>query len=104
MRIQRSDRSTYIESDEAEVSRMVRAGIVEGVGPRSGRIDILRIVCTEDEARARVAVIRSMEPHEAKQPRFSINSQASREIFREQLSDGFWTWCHKANRGLSLAA
>lgn len=93
--VQRADKTTYIEADQAAIARMVNAGIVEGVGPRSGRIRILRVICSDDEAISRFASLAT-----APEPRGSITSQASREIFRERLGDTRWCWCHIKNRGL----
>jgi hypothetical protein len=92
-----------VESNEAEIARMIAAGIVEGVGPRSGRIDVLRIICTEIEAITRLAALRQTECIETAG---TITSQASREIYREPLADGHKVWAFKrqSNRQQSSPA
>jgi hypothetical protein len=99
IRVQREDRTTYMEDSLEEVLRMVKAGIVEGVGPRSGRIDILRITVTHEIAVERMkAVAIDKLPEESPG---SITSMASREVYRETLGDGIsWTWNFKQNRTL----
>ena len=92
-----------MEANEAEVSRMILAGVVEGVGPRSGRIDVLRIICTEAEAIERLAAIRRAESAEA-ETAGSVTSQASREVFREQLTDTLRCWTFKRCRDLRFTA
>ncbi len=98
VRVQRPDKSTYVEHDEAEVARMIAAGIVEGVGPRSGRIDILRITVSEAEAMAAIAIVRSGEAPSIEERPGSIMSMASLAVFRESLDDGHFVWQHKRNR------
>jgi len=99
IRVQREDRTTYMEDSLEEVLRMVKAGVVEGVGPRSGRIDILRITVTHEVAVERMkAVAIDKLPEESPG---SITSMASREVYRETLGDGIsWTWNFKQNRTL----
>ena len=99
IRVQREDRTTYMEDSLEEVLRMVKAGVVEGVGPRSGRIDILRITVTHKVAVERMkAVAIDKLPEESPG---SITSMASREVYRETLGDGIsWTWNFKQNRTL----
>lgn len=99
IRIQRPDKSCYVEASRTEIDRLVEAGIVEGIGPRSGRIDLLRITVTEEEAVAKLAKI--ARPDTPVEKPGSIMSGASREIFREILADGIhWVWTHKLNRAL----
>jgi len=99
IRVQREDRTTYMEDSLEEVLRMVKAGIVEGVGPRSGRIDILRITVTHEIAVERMKAV-AMDKLPAESPG-SITSMASREVYRETLGDGIsWTWNFKQNRTL----
>ena len=97
IRVQREDRTTYMEDSLEEVLRMVKAGVVEGVGPRSGRIDILRITVTHEVAVERMkAVPAEKRPEESPG---SITSMASREVYRETLGEsGCWTWNFCANR------
>lgn len=92
--VQRFDGTAYCEGDREAVDRMVKAGIVEGIGPRSGRIDRLRITCSEDEAVKRLQAV--FEPTHEENPG-SITSMASREIYREKLDAGF-CWNFKQNR------
>lgn len=97
--VHRFDGTVYCEGDPDQVSRMVKAGVVEGIGPRNGCIKRLRITCTEDEAVKRLQAV--SEPSHEENPG-SITSMASREIFREILGDsGGWVWCHKANRNMT---
>lgn len=99
IRVQRPDKSCYMEASQAEVSRLIEAGIVEGIGPRSGRIDLLRITVPQDEAVERLAKV--TRPETVVEKPGSITSGASREVFREILADGVhWIWSHKLNRGL----
>jgi hypothetical protein len=99
--VQRFDGSAYCEADPEVIARMVSARVVEGVGPRSGRIDRLRIICTEEEAIQRLQAISESQPQE--EPG-SITTDASREIFREKLNEGLnWTWCHRRNRNMENA-
>jgi hypothetical protein len=99
IRVQREDRTTYMEDNLEEVLRMVKAGVVEGVGPRSGRIDILRITVTHEIAVERMKAV-AMDKLPAESPG-SITSMASREVYRETLGDGIsWTWNFKQNRTL----
>lgn len=103
MRVQRLDRSTYIEGSEIEIARMIAAGIVEGVGPKSGRIDILRMICGEAEGMERMKAIAL--PKAPQESAGSITSMASREVYRETLGEsGHWCWNFKANRNLSAVA
>lgn len=96
MLVQRADKSSYVESDEAAIARMIKAEIVEGIGPPSGRIRILRITCSEDEALKRLQAV--FEPSHEENPG-SITSMASREIYREKVNEeGLWTWNFKQNR------
>lgn len=92
--VQRADKSSYMEADEAAIARMIKAEIVEGIGPPSGRIRILRVTCSEDEAVKRLQAV--FEPSHEENPG-SITSMASREIYREKLDSGF-CWNFKANR------
>lgn len=80
---------------------MVRACVVEGIGPRSGVIKRLRIICTETEAIERLSAIRAAEPRIAETPG-SITSMASQEVYREALDTGYFVWQHKASRRLKL--
>jgi hypothetical protein len=99
IRVQRADKSTYVENDLEIVLRMIKAQVVEGVGPRSGRIDILRITCTEAEATQRMKDVPL--DRRAEESPGSITSMASREIYRETLGEsGCWTWNFKQNRTL----
>ena len=95
IRIQRFDRSTYWETDPEEMLRMLKCGIVEGYGPRSGRIDMLRITCTQQEAveRMKTVVVERIQESAG-----SITSMASREVYRESLQDGHWCWAFRRNR------
>lgn len=95
IRVQRFDRTTYWETDAEEMVRMLKSGIVEGVGPRSGRIDLLRITCTQDEA---VKRMKEVTIERIQESAGSITSMASREVYRESLQDGHWCWAFKANR------
>lgn len=96
IRVQRADKSTYVENDAEEVVRMVKAGIVEGVGPRSGRIDILRVTVPHDEAVKRMAALPMDRVTESPG---SITSMASREVYREVVGEsGHWCWNFRANR------
>jgi hypothetical protein len=98
--VQRLDGTAYCEADPVEINRMVLAGIVEGLGPSSGVIKRLRMVCTEAEGLVRMAAIPL--PKRAQETPGSINSMASRTVFRESLGDtGLWAWCHLANRRMS---
>ena len=81
---------------------MILAGVVEGVGPRSGRIDLLRIICSESEVIERLQAIRAAESW--METPGSLMSMASKTVFKEQLSDTLRCWTHRANRRLSLAA
>lgn len=102
IRVQRADKTTYVESDAEEILRMIKAGVVEGAGPRSGRIDILRITCTQEEAIERMKAV-PIERRPEESPG-SITSMASREVYREVLGEsGHWCWNFRANRKLSLA-
>ena len=88
-----------MEDSAEEVLRMVRAGIVEGVGPRSGRIDILRITVTHEVAVERMKAV-PMDKRAEESPG-SITSMASREVYRETLGEsGHWCWNFKQNRTL----
>lgn len=99
IRVQRADKSTYMETDAEEVLRMIKAQVVEGVGPRSGRIDILRITCTADEAIRRMSEV-PVERRPEESPG-SITSGASREVYREKMDDGLhWCWAFKRNRNV----
>jgi hypothetical protein len=98
IRIQRPDKSCYIEPSTVEIDRLIESGIVEGIGPRSGRIDLLRITVTQEEAVARLAKL--ARPESIVEKPGNITSMSSREVFREILPDGaHWTWVHKSNRG-----
>ncbi len=100
IRIQRPDHSCYVEASQAEIARLIEAGIVEGIGPRSGRIDLLRITVPQEEAVERLA--RVSRPETPVEKPGSIASNASREVFREILADGVhWVWSHKRNRSLT---
>jgi len=95
IRVQRFDKTTYWETDAEEMLRMIKAGIVEGVGPRSGRIDILRVTVTQEVALDRMkAVPVEKRPEESAG---SITSMASREVYREKL-ENHWCWAFKRNR------
>ena len=103
IRVQRVDKSTYVEHNPEEVARMVKAMIVEGVGPRSGRIDILRVIVSDEEAVKRLSDIPFDRPPE--QSPGSITSMASREVYREVLGEsGHWCWDFKRNRNAFSAA
>jgi len=99
--VQRQDGSAYCEGDEEEIGRMVRACVVEGIGPRSGVIRRLRIICTESEAIEKLSAIRATEPRITETPG-SITSMASQEVYRQPLDTGYFVWQHKRNRGLRL--
>ena len=89
-----------MEASQSEVNRLIEAGIVEGIGPRSGRIDLLRITVPQAEAVERLA--RVNRPEAVVEKPGSITSNASREVFREILADGVhWVWSHKRNRNLT---
>ena len=97
IRVQREDRSTYMEDSAEEVLRMIKAGVVEGVGPRSGRIDILRITVAHEVAVERMKAV-PMDKRPEESPG-SITSMASREVYREVVGDsGHWCWNFKRNR------
>jgi len=97
IRVQRADKSTYVEHDASEVFRMVKAGIVEGVGPRSGRIDILRVTVSDEEAVKRMSEVPVDRKHEESPG--SVISMASREVYRERLPDEIhWCWSFRRNR------
>lgn len=99
IRVQRADKTTYWESDAEEMVRMLKAGIVEGVGPRSGRIAILRVTCTDAEAVARMKAL-PVDKH-IEQSAGSITSQASREVYRETVGEsGNWCWSFRRNRNV----
>lgn len=101
IRVQRPDHTTYIEASDTEINRLVEAGIVEGVGPSSGRIDILRITVTNEEAISRLAAV--TRPDTVMEKPGTITSMASREVFKEILADGVhWVWSHKKSRGLKF--
>lgn len=88
-----------MEASQSEISRLIEAGIVEGIGPRTGRIDLLRITVTQEQAVERLAKV--TRPDTPVEKPGSITSNASREVFREILADGIhWVWTHKINRGL----
>ncbi len=73
---------------------------MEGIGPRSGRIDLLRITVPQEEAVERLAKV--SRPETVVEKPGSITSNASREVFREILADGVhWVWSHKLNRNLT---
>lgn len=98
IRVQRDDKSTYVEHDAGEVFRMIKSGIVEGVGPRSGRIDILRVTVTSEEAVKRMSEV-PVERKPEESPG-SIITMASREVYRERLADEIhWCWSFRRNRG-----
>lgn len=92
IRVQRHDRTVYMEHEAGEVIRLVQAGVVEGVGPRSGRIAMLRFVVTDDEAVKRMAALPIDRTFEEKAG--SITSAASREVYRQRLEVG-WCWAFK---------
>jgi hypothetical protein len=97
IRVQRADKTTYMADDAEEVMRMIVAGVVEGIGPRSGRIDILRIIVPDAEALKRMAAV-PIDKRPEESPG-SITSQASREVYREVVGDsGLWCWSFRRNR------
>ncbi len=99
IKVQRPDKTCYVEACPVEINRLIASGIVEGIGPRSGRIDVLRITVTQEEAVARLAAV--TKPETPVEKPGSITSGASREIFKEILADGIhWVWTHKKNRNL----
>lgn len=103
MKIRRSDGTPYIEYDEAEIARMIAAGIVEGIGPRSGRIDALRMLCSEEEALVRISSI-PLDRSRFETPG-TITSMASREVYREALGEsGCWAWNFKSLRNMSAVS
>lgn len=94
IRVQRADKTTYIATDPEEVMRMIVARIVEGVGPRSGRIDILRITVPDDEALKKMASV-PVERRPEESPG-SITTMASREVYREKLESRWcWSFVHR---------
>ena len=105
--MQRADLTTYWEENSDEIARLITAGIVHGFGPRSGRIDILRIICDEAEALERLAEVRRAESLIRESPG-DLLGDASRNIFLEALETGR-CWTRAAadlvlfNKGLKLA-
>ena len=99
IRVQRPDKTCYVEASQSEIHRLIESGIVEGVGPRSGRIDILRITVSEDEAVERLAKVTKQQIVQEKPG--SIIGDASREVYRETLGEsGHWVWTHKTKPNL----
>ncbi len=97
IRIVLADKTAYFEHDADEVRRMIKAQIVEGVGPSSGRIIFLRVIYANDEAVRRLSELPVDRPPEESPG--SITSGASREVYRETLGDsGCWCWDFKKNR------
>jgi hypothetical protein len=103
MKVIRADKSVYVEGDESAIDYMVKAGVVEGIASRSGVVRLLRMICSEQDAIARMAEVKAAECAFAP-TKGSLLTQASVTVFREPLPDGFWTWTHCANRGLRFAA
>lgn len=99
--MQRLDKSTYF-ADPTEITRMIAAGIVEGVARNSGRLVLLRMLVSEAEGVKLMGLIPiAGKTHETPG---AITSMASREVYRERLGDeGRWAWAFKANRNLSGA-
>lgn len=93
--VHRFDRTTYWETEAEEMLRMLKAGIVEGVGPRSGRIKYLRITCSQEEA---VKRMKEVPVDRIQESPGSITSMASKEVYREGLTDGHWCWSFKRPR------
>lgn len=99
--VQRQDGTAYCEADETEIARMIAAGIVEGLGPSSGIIKRLRMICTEVEGIERMAAIPL--PKRVQETPGSIMSMASKEVFKEHLGEsGLWCYTLLRNRNISL--
>ena len=103
MKVIRADGSCYSEADPEELSRMIRAQICEGVGPRSGVIKLFRVICTESEAMERMAAVRAADSRSYVETRGSLITQASRNVYKEPLPEGFWTWTFKQLRSFDFA-
>jgi hypothetical protein len=103
MKVVRADGSCYVEADPEELSRLIRAQVVEGHGTRNGVIKLLKIICSESEAMERLSAVRAADSQSHVETRGSLLIQASRNIYREPLPKGFWTWTFKQMRSFDFA-
>jgi hypothetical protein len=103
MKVVRADGTCYVEAEPEELSRLIKAKVVEGHGTRNGVIKLLKVIRSESEAMERLSAVRAADSQSHVETRGSLITQASRNIYREPLPEGFWTWTFKQLRAFDFA-